>query len=116
MGDSTDLKVVISQKGTIPVYTTTRVGTDTTTWGKIMGSIEDQHDLVEYIKQQKDTFVFEFDNSQSSWTVLHNLGKYPSITVVDSAGSIVRGDYEYPTENTVVLKFNAPFKGVAYLN
>ena len=26
------------------------------------------------------------------WTAIHNMNKYPSVTVVDSAGSIVEGD------------------------
>lgn len=51
-----------------------------------------------------------------TWTITHNLNKRPSITVVDSAGSEVVGDYDYVDDNTVVLTFTGGFAGNAYLN
>lgn len=51
-----------------------------------------------------------------TWTVVHNLHKRPSITVVDSAGTEVIGDCDYVDENTVVLTFTGGFAGNAYLN
>ena len=53
---------------------------------------------------------------QSVWAISHNLGRYPSVTVVDSAGSVVVGDIEYVSNNSVVLTFSAAFGGSAYLN
>lgn len=50
------------------------------------------------------------------WTIEHNLNTHPGITVVDSSGDVVEGDWNYRDNNTVVLKFTAPFSGVAYLN
>lgn len=50
------------------------------------------------------------------WVVNHGLGKFPSVTVIDSAGSEIEGDYVYSNANTVVLNFSAAFSGVAYLN
>jgi len=113
---NSDIKVVVTQKGTIPVYTTTRVGGSDTSWGEIKGNITNQADLINYIKSQTGTFVFEFDASQSSWIIEHRLGKRPCVTVVDSANNVVVGECRYPNENTVELYFNAPFKGTAYLN
>lgn len=54
--------------------------------------------------------------AESVWTVSHHLGKYPSVTVADSAGSAVIGDILYLDENTVQLTFSAAFSGTAYLN
>lgn len=54
--------------------------------------------------------------SADSWTIQHNMGKYPSVTVVDSAGTQVNGIVEYSSENTVKVSFTAPFSGTAYLN
>ena len=113
---NSDIKVVVSQKGTIPVYTTTRIGDVSAKWGGISGNITDQTDLINYIKSKTDTFVFEFDASQSSWTIQHNLGKKPAVTVVDSAGNVLTEECRYLDDNTVELLFNAPFKGTAYLN
>lgn len=50
------------------------------------------------------------------WTVTHNLGKYPCVTVVDSAGTIVVCEVAYLDANTVRLTFTGAFAGRAYLN
>lgn len=50
------------------------------------------------------------------WTVTHGLGKFPSVAVVDSAGSHVEGDIQYLDINTVRLSFVGGFSGIAYFN
>jgi hypothetical protein len=55
-------------------------------------------------------------SASTSWSVTHNLGKYPSVTVVDSAGDVCEGDIDYLSVNTLTLTFSAAFAGVAYLN
>lgn len=55
-------------------------------------------------------------SGQTDITVTHNLGKYPSITVIDSAGDHIEGDYEYLTINSVRLLFSAGFSGKAIFN
>lgn len=52
----------------------------------------------------------------AEWLITHGLGKYPSVTVVDSAGDQVEGDVNQIDENTLRLSFSAPFAGRAYLN
>ena len=52
----------------------------------------------------------------SVWTVNHALDKYPSVTVIDSAGSVVHGDITYTNSNNLTLTFSAAFSGVAYIN
>lgn len=52
----------------------------------------------------------------SVWTITHNLNRKPSVTIVDSADSVVGGDIEYIDENTIRITFNASFSGKAYLN
>ena len=54
--------------------------------------------------------------SSSEWTITHNLEKYVSVTVVDSAGTTVIGDVEHVDINTVKLTFTSPFSGEAYMN
>ena len=54
--------------------------------------------------------------ASDTWTVVHGLGKYPAVTVVDTARDVVIGDVEYLDTNTVELRFTAPFSGWAYLN
>lgn len=62
----------------------------------------------------------EYTHTQSvasnTWTINHNLGKYPSVMVVDSAGSVVIGDISYVTINQIIVYFSGTFSGKAYLN
>ena len=50
------------------------------------------------------------------WTVSHNLNKYPSVLVVDTAKSVVTGDIVYTDSNNIIITFNASFSGSAYIN
>jgi len=50
------------------------------------------------------------------WVIEHKLGKYPSVTVVDSAGTVVFGDIFYDSEDQVTITFGNGFSGKAYLN
>lgn len=52
----------------------------------------------------------------ADWTITHNLARFPSVTVIDSAGSTVVGDVEYLSNNQVAVHFTAAFGGSAYLN
>jgi hypothetical protein len=61
-------------------------------------------------------YVFIQVNPSVTWNINHDLSFIPSITVVDSAGSVVEGDYSYPDENTVIATFIGSFAGQAYLS
>ena len=61
-------------------------------------------------------YVFNQGSPSSTWTINHGLDFVPNITVVDSAGSVVEGDYSYPNENTVIATFAGAFAGKAYLS
>jgi hypothetical protein len=58
-------------------------------------------------------FAHVQDIADSVWLITHGLGRIPSITVLDSAGDEVEGDYSYPDLNSVILVFSAPFGGSA---
>jgi hypothetical protein len=62
------------------------------------------------------SYVHTQSTSSSTWTIVHGLQFIPNITIVDSAGSVVEGDYSYPNENTVVATFSGGFTGKAYLS
>ena len=68
------------------------------------------------ISEVPRTFVFEQGRSSDTWIVIHNLNKYPSVVVVDSAGSEVEPAVEYNTKNKLTIKLNASFSGKAFLN
>lgn len=50
------------------------------------------------------------------WTVYHNLEKYPSVAVTDTAKTMVTGQVDYIDLNTLKITFNAAFSGEAYIN
>lgn len=57
-----------------------------------------------------------FTNS-ASVTVAHNLGKYPAVSVKDSAGDEVTGfEINHQSLNSLTLVFTASFTGVAFCN
>lgn len=62
------------------------------------------------------TYVHTQNVVSDIWTVTHNLNKRPSVTVVDSAESVVEGDIQYVDNNSVVLTFSGAFSGKAYFN
>ena len=67
------------------------------------------------------TQVLSFVHNQSTvaatWTVNHNLGWYPNVTVLDSAGgTVVEGDVAHLTTNQLRLTFSGAFTGQAYLS
>lgn len=51
-----------------------------------------------------------------TWTVNHDLSKRVSISVVDSAGTLIICDVRYVSDNQVVLTFDAATSGNAYAN
>jgi hypothetical protein len=54
--------------------------------------------------------------SSATWTINHNLGFYPAVSVVDSGENVVIGDVTYISTNTLSVSFNASFGGKAYLS
>lgn len=54
--------------------------------------------------------------ASASWVIAHNLNKYPSVTITDSAGDQVEGEVRYNGLNSLTVSFSAPFAGKAYLN
>lgn len=61
-------------------------------------------------------FQFVQNIISDEWFIEHNLNKYPSVTVVDSAGTIIHGEVTYLTLNSLKIKFQTSFLGKAYLN
>ena len=49
------------------------------------------------------------------WTINHALGGYPSVTIVDSAKTVVFGEVNYISTTQVVVNFTSAFSGFAYL-
>ena len=68
------------------------------------------------LKSITSTYMYEQGVAANIWEITHNMGKFPSVTVVDSAGSVVIGAVEYIDINNLKITFNSSFGGKAYLN
>lgn len=62
------------------------------------------------------SYIHNQPSASTTWTINHNLGFYPNITVVDSSGNVVEGSYSYPNETTIIASFSGAFSGKAYLS
>jgi hypothetical protein len=62
------------------------------------------------------TFTHSQPSSSSTWTITHNLGRFPSVTIVDSAGNVQIGEVLYTSSNSITVTFASAFGGYAYLN
>jgi hypothetical protein len=61
-------------------------------------------------------YVFTQSTPATVWTINHDLNKYPSVTIVDSANDEVIGEVKYNSTSQIVLTFSAAFSGKAFLN
>lgn len=61
-------------------------------------------------------YVFTEGAPSEVWTIKHELGKFPSVTVIDTAEDAVEGAVVYLGNKELTITFSAPVSGVAYLN
>jgi len=63
-----------------------------------------------------ETFIFEKSAASENWVIEHNLGKKPSVTIVDSVDNVVIGGITYNDNNKITIDFDSAKSGKAYLN
>jgi len=61
-------------------------------------------------------FIFVQAVPSAVWTVVHNLNKYPSVSVVNSSNNLGYGEVDYISLNELTITFSAAFAGKAFLN
>lgn len=61
-------------------------------------------------------YIHEQGTASDTWTIQHNMNCFPSVTVVDTAKTVVVGQVDYTDANNLTITFNAAFKGTAFLN
>ena len=86
------------------------------------GSLADEEDYLislltyDVAGSNDKNFVFTQATPSTTWSVNHALGKFPSVTVVDSAGTQVQGQVDYTDINNLTITFVNQFSGKAYIN
>ncbi len=116
-----NLSAPASQKADLGVAAPIAVSTGTRDYEKLknkptINGIEIVGDLTSADLGIDQTFIYEQNSASAEWHITHNLGKFPSVSVIDSAGTVVVGDVQYIDENKIMCLFSAPFIGTAYLN
>lgn len=61
-------------------------------------------------------FVYHSEIPQKVWSVLHNLGKYCSIIVVDDNKNVIYPDITYVSENEIQVSATSELTGYAFCN
>lgn len=84
-------------------------------WNAKLSSYECISESSERLPSDKH-YMHRQDSASATWIINHNLDKYPSVSVVDSAGNVVVGEIAYNNTNQLTVKFTAAFSGKAYLN
>ena len=62
------------------------------------------------------TYIHEQSEASDIWYIQHNLGKYPSVEIVDTAGNRFFPAVQWIDENNCVATMNGACKGKAFLN
>lgn len=124
-----DLKnlIMILHNNQVPTYTPTNAPIlpyDLTSfnpqvaWGGITGSLSNQTDLWSYIQTftAHDNFIYTQSSAASVWTVNHNMGKFPSVTILDTANDEVEGQVNHISNTQLTITFSASVAGKAIMN
>jgi hypothetical protein len=72
--------------------------------------------LNKYFTVERVSYEHMQGSASNSWTITHNLGFKPNVTVIDSAGNIVEGEITYTNTNSLTVSFQSAFSGNAYLS
>ena len=67
------------------------------------------------------TYTHTQGSVSDTWVITHSLGRFPSVTVVDSGDTVVFGTVVYNSSNQLTITFfvggsPSAFSGKAYLN
>jgi len=92
--------------------------------GQSNGNIENLRSYSISVFTAGDKNILHTQSSASnSWTVNHNMGKYPSVSIVECDptanevdGDLVIGEVTYNSINQLTIKFASDIRGVAYIN
>lgn len=61
-------------------------------------------------------YAYTQNTPSATWTIIHNLAKYPAVTVIDSGDNTILANLHYDDANVVTVSFGSPTSGKAYVN
>jgi len=63
-----------------------------------------------------DSFTFTQVSPDTVWLIIHNMNKFPSVTITLNDGTEAITQVTYVDSNTITLEFSKPMAGKAFLN
>lgn len=82
----------------------------------LLERIQNEFATKEELHEATDTYVFEQTVPSNEWVIEHNLGKRPTVDIVDVFGNVITGFIHYDNDNKITITFENEWQGVAYLN
>lgn len=78
--------------------------------------VEKFYSIILYSGAQDKDYRHNQNSASSTWTINHNLNKFPNVVVFDSADNQAVGAITHINKNQLTITFSASFSGTAYLN
>lgn len=88
-----------------------KIGTGTDSWTELPYTGIDSQEIVPLV-----SYSHTQGSSSTTWSIEHNLGFYPSVTVFMSSGDTVEGSIEHQDVNNLTITFSVAISGTAYLS
>ena len=116
------LEIIVDDKYIFPSDNSLQLNITASSLGALVKEIEN-NPLVLIIDNLKNRLEISGSNhvhtqqvASDIWEINHSLNKYPSVTIADTSGNLVIGSVHYISTSKIIVRFSAPFSGVAYLN
>ena len=108
---------IIAKNSTLPSASTTNKGViRIATEEEAIAGVNNATAITPETLRTVTNYVFEQSEASDTWIINHNLNKKPSVTLVDTAGTVFMAQIDYDDENTCTIHINGITKGKAYLN
>ena len=81
--------------------------------------LNDFYEIINFVKASAAgdlNFVFTQAVPAVTWTVTHNFGKFPSVSIVDTNDQEVFAQVDYVDVNSLTITFSSAQAGKAYIN
>ena len=74
------------------------------------------YSILLYSGAQDKDFTFTQSSAATTWSVTHNLNKFPSVTTTLADGQQVIAEVTYNNKNNLTITFSSSNSGIAYMN
>lgn len=61
-------------------------------------------------------YTFTQSSASATWTITHNLGLFPAVSIVDNSGNEILANVVYNSNNQITITFDVAQAGKAYLS